>query len=81
MKVAQKDIELLAKEINEIKGIANPSRRTVGSYVVSYAYGGCELQRVVNPGGAVTDVSRNGHGTKKELYMFMQGFILGLSND
>ncbi len=91
-RITQKDLEYLVKRINEItdspqtpytrngkKGkreagfIAN-----IGNYHLDYAYGGVKLVRMVNEGGGISDISRDGYGTKRELYNWMRAFLAGL---
>jgi len=50
----------------------------VGFYTLSHAYGGVELQRVVNAGGGVNCVSRGGHVSKRQLHDWMGAFICGI---
>jgi hypothetical protein len=51
---------------------------TIGYYVVDHAYGGVELQRIMNEGGGVDDVLRSGHTTKRSLYDQMHAFLTGI---
>ncbi len=53
----------------------------IGNYHLDYAYGGVKIVRMVNEGGGITDISRNGFGTKRELYNWMQAFLAGLTNE
>ena len=62
---------------NEEKTPYNP-RNDVGFYILSHAYGGVELQRVVNAGGGVNCVSRGGHVSKRQLHDWMGAFICGI---
>lgn len=78
-RITQKDLETLVKAINTAKGIENPQWNTVGSYQLSYAYGGVQLHRVCNTSGGVSTVSTGGYGTKRQLYVFMKGMLNGLS--
>lgn len=50
----------------------------IGNYHIDFAYGGVSLDRMVSPGGGVSDVFRCGHVTKRELYNRMHAFLEGL---
>ena len=50
----------------------------IGNYHLSWAYGGVELNRLMNSGGGVTCPLGYGHGTKRELWDKMQAFLAGL---
>jgi hypothetical protein len=77
-RITQKDLEVLVKDINNLSGFENPTYRTVGSYQLSYAYGGVKLVKIGNESGGQTTVSNSGYGTKRELYIFLRGFLNGL---
>lgn len=51
----------------------------IGNYHLDYAYSGVKLVRMCNEGGGITDISRTGYGTKRELYNWMQAFLAGMS--
>ena len=92
-RITQKDLEYLVKRINEVtKSPQIPYTRNgkkgnrhtgftanVDNYHLDYAYGGVKLVRMVNPGGGITEISRDGFGTKRELYNWMQAFIAGIT--
>ena len=62
---------------NEEKSPYSP-HNDVGFYTLSHAYGGVELQRVVNAGGGVNCVSRGGHVSKRQLHDWIGAFICGI---
>ena len=92
-RITQKDLEYLVKRINEVSGspmeycvkssglngtqINQPFKSFVGHYHLDYAYGGVKLVRTTNEGGGITEISRDGFGTKRELYNWMRAFLAG----
>ena len=77
-RITTAQLEALVKRLNISKGY-NPDEYTdgksnAGTYCISWAYGGCELQQLVNEGGATREISRDGHGTKRQLFNFLQNF-------
>jgi len=50
----------------------------IGNYHLSFAYGGVELDRMVNVGGGVTCPLGSGHVTKRELANRLYAFLAGL---
>jgi hypothetical protein len=50
----------------------------IGNYHLDGAYGGWSLNRMVSPGGGVSDVFRCGHVSKRDLYNRLKAFIDGL---
>lgn len=77
-RVTTAQLEKLVRELNLSKG-QSPDQYTdgktnIGNYHISWAYGGCELQQMVNEGGATREISRDGHGTKRQLYNFLKNF-------
>ncbi len=51
----------------------------VGNYHLDYAFSGVQLARMATGGGGVSMISATGHGTKRELYNWMQAFLSGLA--
>lgn len=49
-------------------------KREIGVYVLDYAYGGYNLERICNDRGAVRTISLDGYGTKRELYNFLRNY-------
>jgi hypothetical protein len=88
-RITQKDLEVLTAIINKTTGSpATPYSKygdntgmaaNIGNYHLDYAYGGVQLVRMVTDGGGITLVSLIGHGTKRELYNWMQAFLAGMS--
>ena len=89
-RITQKDLEYLVKRINEVTDspleyCTKPSDKNlpivsnIGHYHLDYAYGGVKLVRMVNIHGGVTEISRGGFGTKRELYNWMQAFLAGMA--
>jgi len=82
MRITNNDLETLANRINELtnspKIYSDKGTIQIGHYYIDGAYGGVQLVRITNDGGAIRTVSQNGYSTKKELYNFMIGFINGL---
>ncbi len=86
-RITQKDLEYLRNRIN--KKTDSPmepwstneqgkSVSTVGHYYISGAYGGVKLERLCNEHGGCQTISTQGFGTKRQLYNWMQAFLLGL---
>ena len=87
-RITQKQLEHLTKRINEVTGSpTEPYTKksdsdisaNIGNYHLDYAYGGVSLERMTNKHGAVNTVSGSGHGTKRELYNWMQAFLAGIA--
>ena len=49
-----------------------------GHYLISQAYGGCELQRICGEGGGASTPLNTGHIPKRELYEILRAFIVGI---
>ena len=86
MIVTQAVLECQVKIINRITNSPMISytktdsgcKANVGNYHLDYAYGGVKLVQICTDGGGITEISRNGYGTKRELYYWMDAFITGL---
>ena len=87
-RITQKDLEYLVKRINEATGspTAPYTRNTrtggvtagnIDNYHLDYAYVGVKLVQMVNDGGGIREISRGGFGTKRELYYWMNAFLVG----
>lgn len=50
----------------------------IGHYHIDGAYGGVKLVRTCNTSGGIDEISRNGFGTKRELYNFLNAYISGI---
>lgn len=88
-RISIKDLESLCSHLNELTGSpmeyssnkkGEPFKSNIGHYTISLAYGGAELQRVMNEGGGVSCPLSSGHVPKRELYEQMQSFIRGLES-
>jgi hypothetical protein len=77
-RITLKDLEIRVARLNKLANIENPSWNKIGSYLLDGAYGGYELQKVVNTSGGVTCRISSGHVSKKELYSMLNSFIAGL---
>jgi hypothetical protein len=49
-----------------------------GHYMISQAYGGCELQRICGELGGTSTPLNTGHIQKRELYEILRAFIAGI---
>lgn len=86
-RITQKDLEWQVKRINKAtKSPTAPYTRTdgkttgnIGNYHLDYAYGGVKLVRMVSDGGGIEEISRDGFGTKRQLYSWLQAFLAGLA--
>lgn len=83
MRIREKDLEILARQINQLTDSPEKpwtgNKSNVGNYHIDYSYGGVSLCRMTSTSGSIHEISPNGHGTKRELYFFMTGFIYGLT--
>jgi len=87
-RINQKDLEILADRINEVtKSPKDPwtrangkTKANIGNYHIDGAYGGWKLVRMVNTGGAISEVTY-GFVPKRELYNLMHAFLGGLENE
>ena len=50
----------------------------IGNYHISGAYGGVNLERICNDGGAITQPIGGGFKTKRELYNLITAYIRGI---
>lgn len=80
-RITKSNLDILLSRINERAGHGSkPDYKTVGAYVLSYAYGGVKLEQITNEFGGVRTISTGGYGTKRELYNQMQAFLRGMSH-
>lgn len=80
-RITQSDLNTILARINERAGHgSNPDYKTIGAYVLSYAYGGVKLEQITNECGGVCTISTGGYGTKRELYNQMQAFLRGMES-
>ena len=77
-RITQKQLESLARDINEEQGKPLEARAdgswNVGSVYIDYANGGVALFRIVDENGTVNDLL-GGHMPKRDLYHRMMGFL------
>lgn len=77
-RITQKDLEHAVTELNCKTG--NPTeyytgrKANVGAYVISYAYGGCQLQQVTSESGGIRNIT-SGYNPKREVYNVIQGML------
>jgi len=60
------------------RGEDGQTRAMVGRYTLQGAYGGWQLQQVVNEGGGVRAITQ-GYGTKREVYHLIHAYREGLA--
>ena len=88
-RITERDLEGMVTRLNGLTGHVNAAytrgddgklRANVGSYTLSGAYGGWELQQITNEGGGVTCPIGMGHLPKRELYGKLHAFIIGIES-
>jgi len=79
MRITEKDLEAKVIRLNKTVGFNNPKWSEIGSYSLSYAYGGVNLHQFTNAAGGVKEVFSCGHVPKKELYNLISAYEAGLS--
>ena len=60
-------LEAQVERLNQANGFDKPKWNTIGSYHLSGAYGGWQLQQIMNKGGGVKAIT-SGFVTKREMY-------------
>ena len=65
--------------INKAKGITDPAYNKVGSYLLSGAYGGWQLEKVCNVNGGVNNITQ-GFISKRELYYQLRAYLDGINS-
>ena len=87
-RITKKDLESRISYLNRITGNANETytkqddgtfRANIGNYYLSGAYGGVKLEQICSDGGGCSDVSRQGFGTKRALYDWINAYIDGIN--
>jgi len=79
--ITRKELEIVADRINRVTN--NPidpwgdNGSNVGTYYISGAYGGYNLEQIVNEQGGCRSVLRCGHISARELYYRMQAYLQG----
>ena len=83
-RITRKDLDQACRVLNTRAGFADTPlwRRvedrnvaTIGMFYVEGAYGGWALYQMVNDGGGVRDVFRNGFAPARELYGLMRAYM------
>ena len=67
-------IEAQVERLNQAKGFDKPKWNTIGSYQLSGAYGGWQLQQIQNEGGGIKAIT-SGFVPKRELYDQIQAIL------
>ena len=86
-RITQKDLEYLVGVINATTNspttpytnVYGKIGANIGNYHLDYAYGGVKLVQMVNDGGGIREISRDGFGTKRQLHSWLRAFIAGLT--
>jgi len=82
MSITLKQLENKVTLLNEITNNPvdywNDGVINIGHYTLSGAYGGWELQQVMNTGGGVNCPLYTGHISKPKLYDIISAFITGI---
>ena len=60
------------------RGEDGQNRAMVGRYTLQGAYGGYQLQQIVNEGGGVRSIT-SGYGTKREVYHLIHAYREGMA--
>lgn len=85
-RITEKHLQAAVDIINRVTGnalspytkIGGKFTANIGNYHLDGAYGGYSLEQMVSESGAVSDVFRCGHVSKRDLYNRMQAFLTGL---
>lgn len=86
-RITEKDLKAVCDRINRVTNSPLESytkisegkyRANIGNYHLSAAYGGWNLERMVNEAGGVQNVFGHGHIPKRELYDQMHAFLRGI---
>lgn len=86
-RITEKDLESRVKYLNKITN--SPETYATkkpeggldihpGHYHLDGAYGGWKLVRTCNTGGGISDISRQGYTSKRELYTWINAYIDGI---
>lgn len=74
--ITASDLNALLKRINQSAGFEAPKWSEVGSYDLSWAYGGVKLVQYVSAGGGEKDIT-HGFDTKRVTYGKMLAYLAG----
>jgi hypothetical protein len=86
-RVTDKNLQAIVDRINRMTGSPADPWSTldngqyvsnIGSYCLDHGYGGVALHRIANTAGAVNDVLRIGHVSKRELQDALFAYIEGI---
>ena len=86
-RITQKNLNELCGVLNKVTGSplkawvrddAGKLHAQIGNFHINQAYGGVELQRMMNEGGGIDTPLGYGHVPKRELWNKMQAFLRGL---
>ena len=83
MRITKKQLENKVNYLNDLTGNAREpyifgKGSNVGTYYIQGAYGGYQLQQIVNKSGGARTLLNTGYTTKKELYNNINSFLLGI---
>jgi hypothetical protein len=88
-RISEKQLKELIRHVNKItghpeeaytKGEDGNYHANVGSYTMAAAYGGYNVEQIVNEGGGVTCPIGYGYKSKRELFGLIHAFIRGLQS-
>ena len=65
-RITDKHLDFEVGILNSYFGLEDVEWNTVGRFYVGGAYGGFQLERIVNEGGGCTDISKR--GTRREIH-------------
>jgi len=76
-RITEKMLKAQVDCLNKMKGFENPPYSTIGSYCLSFAYGGVSLHQYTTTGGGIREIFPCGHTTKKDLFNRIDAYIKG----
>ena len=89
-RIKEADLENLVNSINDkantpketyTKDEHGKYKSNVGNYHLSFAYGGVQLHQIVNESGGIRQPLFTGYTTKKELFLALRSFLIGLTSN
>ena len=75
-RITMSDLTHAVTVLNTASQIAAPDYKTPGSWLIGQAYGGYQLERVVNDGGGVR--TYGGFGSKRDLLARIHAMLDGI---
>lgn len=75
MATTKQNLDRLVNRVNALLGISKDA--TIRHYKIEWAYGGCRLVQVVDTSSSILPLTE--YLSKKELHLFMNGLITGLT--